>query len=90
MGRRIREIDVATVLADAGHLPSQYDPATGWDPGYRTAQAGPRMVHVYHDGPGEADALETYRRELQTAGYCVVPDQMPHGGGRRRLHITQP
>ncbi|MGW0904968.1 hypothetical protein [Streptomyces sp. NPDC002853] len=86
MGRAIRARDVDTVLAD--YPPSEWT-GDDWIPGWRTAQAGRRQVNVFHDGPGEQDGLETYRLELQAAGYCVVPDQQP-GGGRRRLHITKP
>jgi len=89
MPRHIRAADVDAVLAYNGYEPSEYDPVTGWDPGYRVAQDGRRQVNVFHDGPGEEDGLERYRLELQAAGFCVIPDQMP-GGGRRRLHITKP
>jgi hypothetical protein len=89
MPRVIRAASVDAVLAYNGYEPSEFDPETGWAPGYRVAQAGRRQVNVFHDGPGEADALERYRLALQTAGYHVVPDQQP-GGGRRRLHITRP
>lgn len=89
MARVIRARDVDAVLAYNGYEPSEYDPESGWEPGYRIAQDGRRQVNVFHDGPGEADQLETYRLELQAAGFHVVPDQMP-GGGRRRLHVTRP
>jgi hypothetical protein len=89
MSRHIRAADVDAVLAYNGYEPSEYDPATGWDPGYRIAQDGRRMVHVFHAGPVVEDGLERYRLELQAAGYCVIPDQQP-GGGRRRLHVSRP
>ena len=89
MARHIRAADVDAVLAYNGYEPSEYDPVTGWAPGYRVAQDGRRQVNVFHDGPGEADGLDRYRLELQAAGFHVVPDQQP-GGGRRRLHITRP
>ncbi|WP_372344668.1 hypothetical protein [Streptomyces sp. KL116D] len=88
MPRVIRARDIDAVLAYGGFEPSDYDPRTGWYPGYRVAQDGRRMVHVFHDGPGEVAGLDQYQAELQAAGYHVVPDQQP-GGGRRRLHITQ-
>lgn len=81
--------DVDAVLAYNGYEPSEYDPQTGWAPGYRIVQAGRRQVNVFHDGPGEQDGLERYALELQAAGFHVVPDQQP-GGDRRRLHITKP
>jgi hypothetical protein len=89
MARHIRAVDVDAVLDHGGFEPSEYDPATGWDPGYRIAQDGRRQVNVFHDGPGEEHHLATYRAELQAAGFHVVPDQQP-GGGRRRLHVTKP
>jgi hypothetical protein len=88
MPRHIRAADVDAVLAYNGYEPSEYDPVTGWDPGYRVAQDGRRQVNVFHDGPGEEGGLERYRLELQAAGFCAIPDQQP-GGGRRRLHITK-
>ncbi|MGW0920141.1 hypothetical protein ACWD3J_14125 [Streptomyces sp. NPDC002755] len=89
MARVIHARHVEAVLDDQEYRPSDYDPQDGWDPGYRVAQDGRRQVNVFHDGPGEEASLETYRLELQAAGYHVVPDQQP-GGGRRRLHITRP
>jgi hypothetical protein len=89
MPRHIRARDIDAVLAHGGYEPSEYDPTVGWAPGYRTAQDGRRQVNVFHDGPGEEDALELYAAELHAHGYHVVPDQQP-GGGRRRLHITKP
>ncbi|WP_030670562.1 hypothetical protein [Streptomyces rimosus] len=89
MPRVIRARDVATVLADGGYGPSEYDPDYGWDPGYRAVQSGRRQVNVFHDGPGEEACLEQYTAELRAAGFHVVADQVP-GGGRRRLHITRP
>ena len=89
MPRHIRARDVDAVLAYGGYEPSEYDSATGWDPGYRVAQDGRRQVLVFHDGHGEEDGLELYTAELRAHGFHVVPDQMP-GGGRRRLHITCP
>ncbi|MEW2267880.1 hypothetical protein [Streptomyces sp. NPDC047868] len=89
MPQRIRAADVDAVLAYNGYEPSEHDPASGWIPGYRIAQHGPRKVNVFHDGPGEQAGLEAYRLELQAAGFCVVSDQQ-QGGGRRRLHVTRP
>ncbi|MPY47090.1 hypothetical protein [Streptomyces acidicola] len=86
MARVIHARDVDAVLAA---YPQSEFVDGDWEPGYRTAQAGRRMVHVFHDGPGEADQLEKYRLELQAAGFHVIPDQQP-GGGRRRLHVTKP
>lgn len=89
MPRIIRAHDVVDVLSDAGFDPSKWL-GNGWAPGWRATQDGRRRVNVFHDGPGEADGLETYRLELQAAGYHVVRDQQPHEGGRRRLHVTRP
>jgi len=89
MPRRIHATDIDAVLAYNGYEPSERDPETGWDPGYRIAQDGPRQVNVFHDGPGEQDGLKAYRLELQAAGYCAIPHQQPRGG-RRRLHISRP
>lgn len=86
MARVIRAADVDAVLEP---YPQSEFVDGDWEPGYRIAQAGRRMVHVFHDGPGERDGLERYRLELQAAGFHVVADQQP-GDGRRRLHITRP
>ncbi|MFC9429285.1 hypothetical protein [Streptomyces sp. NPDC056987] len=88
MARRIRHTHVAEQLADAGHAPSEWIDGD-WDPGYRTAQSGPRLVHVYYDGPGEADQLAAYTTLLQNQGLAVVPEQQDRGG-RRRLAVTRP
>ncbi len=88
MAHHIRAADVDAVLAYNGYDPSDFDPQSGWEPGYRVAQDGRRQVNVFHDGPGEQDGLERYRLELQAAGFHVVPDQQP-GGGRRRLHVSR-
>lgn len=88
MSRVIHARDVDAVLAYSGYEPSEWL-GDDWAPGYRIAQSGRRMVHVFHDGPGEKDGLEQYRLELQAAGFHVVADQQP-GDGRRRLHITRP
>ncbi|MFI1485702.1 hypothetical protein [Streptomyces sp. NPDC020747] len=88
MTRHIRARDVDAVLAYSGYEQSEFVDGD-WEPGYRIAQDGRRQVNVFHDGPGEADALERYRLQLQADGFHVVADQMP-GGGRRRLHVTKP
>ncbi|MEH0417866.1 hypothetical protein [Streptomyces sp. B21-083] len=88
MARHIRATDVDAVLAYGGFEPSEFDPQSGWTPGYRVVQSGRRQVNVFHDGAGEADGLDAYRLALQAAGFHVIPDQQP-GGGRRRLHITR-
>ncbi|MEV7867451.1 hypothetical protein AB0P17_15420 [Streptomyces sp. NPDC088124] len=88
MARRIRHKDIAGALADAGHQPSEWIDGD-WDPGFRTAQSGPRLVHVYYDGPGEADQLGIYTEVLRGLGYAVAPEQQERGG-RRRLAVTLP
>ncbi|MGW0582408.1 hypothetical protein ACWD25_42245 [Streptomyces sp. NPDC002920] len=88
MARRIRAASVEQLLTDHGHGLSEFQ-AGEWDPGFRVAQAGTRSVHVFWDGPGEADHLETITTELRSAGYHVVPTQQDPGG-RRRLEVTRP
>ncbi|MGW6531423.1 hypothetical protein [Streptomyces venezuelae] len=88
MARIVHTRDIDTVLTRACYPPSDWT-GDGWIPGWHTEQAGHRMVHVFHDGPGEEDGLLTYRLALQTAGFHVVTDRQP-GSGRRRLHITRP
>ncbi|MFJ2174363.1 hypothetical protein ACIOHE_15795 [Streptomyces sp. NPDC087851] len=88
MARRIRHVDVGQALEEAGHSASEFIDGD-WDPGYRTAQSGPRRVHVFHDGPGEADHLTLYTAVLRALDYAVVPEQQDHGG-RRRLAVTRP
>ncbi|MFJ2567912.1 hypothetical protein ACIO02_34100 [Streptomyces sp. NPDC087568] len=90
MARRIREGAVAAYLIDQGHAYSVFE-ADSWDPGIRVTQAGPRSVHVFWDGPGEADELATITSQLRDAedGYHVHPTQQDRGG-RRRLEVTLP
>ncbi|SHI66236.1 hypothetical protein [Streptomyces sp. 3214.6] len=87
MPRRIKAASVERLLIDQGHPFSEFE-AGEWDPGFRVAQAGPRHVHVFYDGPGEADQLEALTAELRAAGYHVVPTQQDRGG-RRRLEVTR-
>lgn len=88
MAQRIRHRDVGEHLGAAGHSSSEFE-GGNWDPGYRTAQSGPRRVHVYHDGPGEEQQIHAYATTLQNLGY-TVDHQQQTGGGRRRLVITRP
>jgi hypothetical protein len=88
MARRIKAASVERLLIDQGHTFSEFE-AGEWDPGFRVAQSGRRQVHVFWDGPGEADQLEVITAELRAAGYHVVPTQQDRGG-RRRLEVTLP
>lgn len=88
MAQRIRASDVSRQLGDAGHQHSEWT-EDGWDPGYRSAQAGPRRVHTFHDGPGEADRLQLYTLALRNLGYVVQTEQQERGG-RHRLVVTKP
>ncbi|MFJ4365103.1 hypothetical protein ACIP4S_13225 [Streptomyces chartreusis] len=88
MAQRIREARVRQLLIDNGHEFSEFE-AGEWDPGFRVAQAGRRVVHVFWDGPGEADQLEAITAELRAAGLHVVATQLDRGG-RRRLEVTRP
>ncbi|MEU9208503.1 hypothetical protein AB0D27_11250 [Streptomyces sp. NPDC048415] len=88
MGRHIRAASVGKVLVDKGHEHSEFE-GGDWDPGFRVAQAGPRQVNVFWDGPSEADQLTAITAELRAEGYHVVPTQQDHGG-RRRLEVTRP
>lgn len=88
MGRHIRAASVDKVLVDLGHEHSEFE-GGDWDPGVRVAQAGRRMVHVFWDGPGEADELTAITGELREAGFHVHASQM-RGGGRRRLEVSWP
>lgn len=88
MGRLIKAASVERVLIDQGHEFSEFE-AGEWDPGFRVAQNGRRMVTVFYDGPGEADQLAAITIELRDAGYHVVPTQQDRGG-RRRLEVTRP
>lgn len=88
MGRRIKAGRVRQLLIDGGHEFSEFE-AGEWDPGFRVAQGGTRAVHVFYDGPGEADQLEAITAELRAAGYHVIATQQDRGG-RRRLEVTQP
>lgn len=88
MGRLIRQASVDQALADQGYARSEFEDGE-WDPGVRAVQAGRRTVHVFWDGPGEADQLAAITNDLREAGYHVHASQMP-GGGRRRLEVTRP
>lgn len=88
MGRRIRAASVEQLLTDNGHQLSEFWDGD-WDPGFRVAQAGTRAVHVFYDGPGEAEQLDTLTPQLRTEGYHVVATQQDRGG-RRRLEATRP
>ncbi|MGW1001756.1 hypothetical protein [Streptomyces sp. NPDC002520] len=88
MARRIKAADVDRLLIDQGHEFSEFE-AGEWDPGFRVAQAGPRQVNVFYDGPGEADQLAAVTTGLRAKGYHVVPTQQDRGG-RRRLEVTRP
>ncbi|MGW6739702.1 hypothetical protein ACWGDX_02960 [Streptomyces sp. NPDC055025] len=84
--RRLRDKDIAEQLAAAGHEHSEFE-AGPWDPGFRVAQHGPRIVRVFHDGPDEEDHLAAYTTTLHQLGYAVVPEQ-ERGG--QRLAVTRP
>lgn len=88
MARRIKAASVERLLIDQGHVSSEFE-AGEWDPGFRVTQAGPRHVHLFYDGPGEADQLEALTAELRAAGYHVWPTQQDRGG-RQRLEVTRP
>ncbi|MFF3884091.1 hypothetical protein [Streptomyces sp. NPDC001914] len=88
MARLIKSASVDRLLLDRGLERSEFE-GGDWDPGFRVAQAGRRAVHVFWDGPGEADQLETITAELRAAGLHVVPTQQDRGG-RRRLEVTRP
>jgi hypothetical protein len=88
MARRIRAASVERLLIDQGHEFSEFE-GGDWDPGFRVAQAGPRQVNVFYDGPGEADQLTAITTELRADGYHVVATQQDRGG-RRRLEVTRP
>jgi hypothetical protein len=88
LAQRIRAASVRQFLIDQGHEFSEFEGGE-WDPGIRVTQAGTRSVHVFWDGPGEADQLEAIATELRAGGYHVVATQQDHGG-RRRLEVTRP
>ncbi|MET4925484.1 hypothetical protein P3L51_24545 [Streptomyces sp. PSRA5] len=88
MTQRLKARTVDDVLGADGHSSSEFD-GGDWDPGYRTAQAGPRIVHVFHDGPGEEQQITAYTKTLQADGYNVQHEQQDHGG-RHRLTVTRP
>ena len=88
MAQRIRASDISRQLGDAGHQHSEWD-GDDWDPGYRSTQAGPRIVHTFHDGPGEQHHLALYTLALRNFGCHVIEEQQDRGG-RRRLVVTRP
>lgn len=88
MARRIKAASVERLLIDQGHEFSEFEGGE-WDPGFRVAPAGTRAVHVFYEGHGEADQLDTLTPELRAEGYHVVATQQDRGG-RRRLEVTRP
>lgn len=88
MARRIKAAQIEGLLVGNGHDLSEFE-AEEWDPGFRVAQAGPRQVNVFFDGPGEADQLAAVATELRLKDYHVVITQQDRGG-RRRLEVTRP
>jgi len=86
--RRIRASSVERFLIDAGREFSEFS-GGDWDPGIRVVQAGIRGVHVFWDGRGEPDQLDTITGELRAGGFRVVATQQDRGG-RRRLEVTRP
>ncbi|MEV6791289.1 hypothetical protein AB0M87_04650 [Streptomyces sp. NPDC051320] len=88
MPRRIKTADITKVVIDSGHELSEWVHGD-WDPGFRTAQAGPRQVNAFYDGPGEAAQLAALTSELRASGYHVHSTQQDRGG-RRRLEVTRP
>jgi hypothetical protein len=88
MARLIKAASVDRLLLDHGLERSEFE-GGDWDPGFRVAQAGRRAVHVFWDGPGEADQLDAITSELRAEGLHVVQTQQDRGG-RRRLEVTRP
>lgn len=86
MTRRIPACRIADDLADAGHTDSARAPE--WVPGFRAAQASPRTVRLWHDGPDEQQHLDLYVQVLRALGYYVTPERP--AGKRPRLRITHP
>ncbi|MFE6025560.1 hypothetical protein [Streptomyces niveus] len=86
--QRLKARTIDQALAADGHSSSEFA-AGDWDPGYRTAQSGPRRVLVFHDGPGEEQRITAYGATLQETGYTVQHEQQEHGG-RHRLVVTRP
>lgn len=87
MGQRIRTSQVLRVLADAGRDPSAHD-GDDWLPGFRAVANGPRVVYVFHDGPGEAEGLAAYTSDLRAADYHVV--EVHPLGMQNRLTVIRP
>lgn len=76
------------LLVDGGHKFSDFTDGD-WEPGLRVAQAGPRQVNVFYDGPGDGDRLDFLTPRLRAAG-CHVHHTQMSGGGRHRLEVTRP
>ncbi|MFF7452138.1 MULTISPECIES: hypothetical protein [unclassified Streptomyces] len=81
---RVLAAEVARTLTARGHTNSLTGPA--WRPGYRTTQASPRTVRLWHDGPDEPTHLDQYASTLRTAGYTVAVERRE--GKRPSLRIT--
>ena len=83
---RIPAAGVAQDLTRARHTDSTKGPA--WRPGFRSTQASPRTVRLWHDGPDEQQHLDQYAIVLRSLGYHVTAER-PRGL-RPRLRITHP
>jgi len=86
--RRIKAASVEQLLTGNGHKLSEFWDGD-WDPGFRVAQGGTRVVFVFYDGHDEADQLDAVTAELRGAGYHVVATHQ-EGAGHRRLEVTRP
>lgn len=82
----IRANDIAQHLTGAHHTDATHGPA--WRPGFRSTQASPRTVRLWHDGPDEQPHLDQYTATLKALGYHVTTER-PRGQ-RPRLRITHP
>ena len=86
MTRRVYANEITDHLTADGHTDTTRQPA--WTPGYRTHQASPYTVRLWHDGPDEQQHLDQYVQTLRTAGYTVTPERP--AGKRPALRVTQP
>ena len=86
MTSRIAAAAVGRHLTARHHTNSTTGPA--WRPGFRAAQASPRTVRLWHDGPDETQHLDLYAPVLRAAGYTVIPERTKTK--RPALRITRP
>lgn len=70
MTSRVAAAEIAQHLTARHHTNATTGPA--WQPGFRTVQASPYTVRLFHDGPDEVHQLDQYAPVLREKGYTCL------------------